>query len=59
MIVRVAGESEEAAAAMGYSVDRTASVATAVGGVFAGIGGSYLSLYYPGAWTERFPPARD
>ena len=37
---------------MGYSVNRTRIVATSVGGVLAGIGGSYLSLYYPGAWTE-------
>jgi general nucleoside transport system permease protein len=53
LILRVAGESEEAAAAMGYSVARIRIVATAVGGALAGIGGSYLSLYYPGAWTEQ------
>ena len=52
MIVRLAGESEEAAAAMGYSVNRIRIAATAVGGGLAGIGGSYLSLYYPGSWTE-------
>ena len=51
--LRLAGESEEAAAAMGYSVDRIRIVATSVGGVLAGIGGSYLSLYYPGSWTEQ------
>ena len=33
-------------------INRTRLIATAVGGVFAGIAGSYLSLYYPGAWTE-------
>jgi simple sugar transport system permease protein len=53
MILRLAGESEEAAAAMGYSVDRIRIVATAAGGILAGIGGSYLSLYYPGSWTEQ------
>ncbi len=53
LILRLAGESEEAAAAMGYSVHRIRIVATAVGGALAGIGGSYLSLYYPGAWTEQ------
>src|SRR6266566_1339661 len=53
MIVRVAGESEEAAAAMGYSVNRIRILATALGGGLAGIGGSYLSLYYPGSWTEQ------
>ena len=46
LIVRVAGESEEAAAAMGYSVNRIRLMATSVGGMLAGIAGSYLSLYY-------------
>jgi ABC-type uncharacterized transport system permease subunit len=53
MMVRLAGESVDAAAAMGYSVPRIRIVATAVGGVLAGIGGSYLSLYYPGSWSEQ------
>lgn len=53
MTIRLAGESEEAAAAMGYSVARTRIVATAIGGALAGIGGSYLSLYYPGSWSEQ------
>jgi general nucleoside transport system permease protein len=53
MILRVAGESEEAAGAMGYSVDRIRIIATAVGGALAGIGGSFLSLYYPGSWNEQ------
>lgn len=52
LTVRLAGESEEAAAAMGYSVNRIRTLATAMGGVLAGIGGSYLSLYYPGSWNE-------
>jgi ABC-type uncharacterized transport system permease subunit len=53
LILRLAGESEEAAAAMGYSVNRIRILATAIGGVFAGIGGSYLTLYYPGSWSEQ------
>jgi simple sugar transport system permease protein len=53
MMVRLAGESVDAAAAMGYSVPRIRIAATAVGGVLAGIGGSYLSLYYPGSWSEQ------
>ncbi len=53
LVLRLAGESEEASAAMGYSVARIRIVATALGGVLAGIGGSYLSLYYPGSWSER------
>jgi simple sugar transport system permease protein len=53
MMVRVAGENVDAAAAMGYSVPRIRIVATAAGGLLAGIGGSYLSLYYPGLWSEQ------
>lgn len=53
LILRLAGESEEAAAAMGYSVPRVRIIATAIGGALAGIGGSYLSLYYPGSWNEQ------
>lgn len=53
MVLRLAGESEEATAALGYSANRIRIIATALGGVLAGIGGSYLSLYYPGSWNER------
>jgi general nucleoside transport system permease protein len=53
MILRLAGESEEAALAMGYSVNRIRTYATALGGFLAGVGGSYLSLYYPGSWNEQ------
>ena len=27
-------------------------ISTIVGGFLAGVGGSYLSLYYPGSWNE-------
>ncbi len=53
LVLRLAGESEEAAAAMGYSANRIRIVATAIGGFLAGIAGSYLSLYYPGSWNEQ------
>lgn len=53
LTIRLAGENEEAAAAMGYSVPRIRIAATAAGGVLAGIGGSFLSLYYPGSWNEQ------
>jgi len=52
LIVRTVGDSADAARAMGYSVDRVRLAATAVGGAFAGVGGSFLSLYYPGSWNE-------
>jgi simple sugar transport system permease protein len=52
LIVRVAGDSADAARAMGYDVDRIRLYATGLGGLLAGIGGAYLSLYYPGSWNE-------
>jgi simple sugar transport system permease protein len=53
MILRLAGESEEASLAMGYNPNTIRIWATAVGGFLAGVGGSYLSLYYPGSWNEQ------
>jgi simple sugar transport system permease protein len=52
LIVRIVGDSTDAALAMGYSVNFVRFSATALGGVLAGIGGSFLSLYYPGSWNE-------
>lgn len=50
--VRVVGESADAARALGLPVDRIRIMSTAMGGFLAGIGGSYLSLYYPFNWSE-------
>ena len=52
LIVRMVGESADAARAMGYDVDRVRLLATMAGGFLAGVGGSFLSLYYPGSWNE-------
>jgi general nucleoside transport system permease protein len=52
LVVRTVGESADAARAMGYDVNRVRLFATAAGGAFAGVGGSFLSLYYPGSWNE-------
>jgi ABC-type uncharacterized transport system permease subunit len=53
LILRTVGESSEAARAMGYDVDRVRLLATIAGGFLAGVGGSFLSLFYPGSWNER------
>jgi simple sugar transport system permease protein len=37
---------------MGYDVSRVRLLATMAGGFLAGVGGSFLSLYYPGSWNE-------
>lgn len=52
LMVRTVGESAEAARAMGFNVNRVRMASTMFGGMLAGIGGSYLSLYYPGSWNE-------
>jgi general nucleoside transport system permease protein len=52
LILRTVGESAEAAKAVGYNVLQVRLLATTVGGFFAGVGGSFLSLYYPGSWNE-------
>jgi simple sugar transport system permease protein len=53
LMVRVVGDSADAARAMGLNPNTVRLLATGVGGALAGIGGAYLSLYYPGSWTER------
>lgn len=52
LILRACGDSAEAVRAMGYSAERVRIVATLAGGAMAGIGGAFLSLYYPGSWNE-------
>jgi ABC-type uncharacterized transport system permease subunit len=52
LIVRMTGDSAAAAKAMGYSVDWVRFISTTIGGFFAGVGGAFLSLYYPGSWSE-------
>ena len=52
LVLRVVGDSTDAARAMGIDPDRVRLLATALGGSLAAIGGAYLSLYYPGSWNE-------
>jgi simple sugar transport system permease protein len=52
LVLRMAGDSSDAAKALGYSVNLIRIVATTVGGFIAGLGGASLSLYYPGSWNE-------
>jgi len=52
LVLRMVGDSSDAARAMGYNVNTVRTLATAAGGFLAGIGGSFLSLYYPGSWSE-------
>jgi simple sugar transport system permease protein len=50
--IRIVGDSQDAALALGLPIDWTRFLATACGSALAGIGGAFLSLYYPGSWNE-------
>ncbi|MGB7257694.1 MAG: ABC transporter permease [Pseudolabrys sp.] len=52
LVVRTVGDSADTARAAGFPINRVRLYSTAVGAFFAGIGGSFLSLYYPGSWNE-------
>jgi general nucleoside transport system permease protein len=52
LIVRMTGDSAPSARAMGVSVDLVRFLSTAIGGFLAGVGGAFLSLYYPGSWNQ-------
>jgi len=52
LIVRTTGDSAAAARALGTSVLGVRFWSTTIGGFLAGVGGSFLSLYYPGSWNE-------
>jgi ABC-type uncharacterized transport system permease subunit len=52
LVVRMAGDSSDAARALGHSVSAVRIAATTAGGFIAGLGGASLSLHYPGSWNE-------
>ncbi len=52
LVVRMTGDSEPAARAMGVNPIMVRIIATALGGFLAGVGGAFLSLSYPGSWNE-------
>jgi len=52
LVVRMVGDSSDAARALGTSVSGVRIAATTAGGFIAGLGGASLSLYYPGSWNE-------
>lgn len=52
LLLRMAGDSAQAARALGYSVQRIRMWSTMAGGAIAGLGGASLTLFYPGSWNE-------
>ena len=52
MILRTVGDSSDAARALGYNINKVRMLGTVAGGFLSGVGGSFLSLYFPGTWNE-------
>lgn len=52
MILRTVGDSADAARALGFPILLVRFLATVTGAFLSGVGGAFLSLYYPGSWTE-------
>lgn len=52
LVLRMVGDSADAARAMGYAILPVRIGATAFGGFMASVAGAYLSLFYPGSWNE-------
>lgn len=53
LFIRAVGDNPDAALAMGVSIRKVRMLCIMAGSFLAGIGGAYLSLYYPGSWSER------
>jgi ABC-type uncharacterized transport system permease subunit len=52
LVIRTVGDSSDAARALGLRTRAVRIAATVAGGALSGVGGAYLSLYYPGSWNE-------
>lgn len=50
--LRAVGDAPDAAYSMGISARSCRVLATTAGATLAGIGGSHLTLYFPGIWSE-------
>ncbi len=56
--IRAVGENPEAADAMGVDVTRVRYTGVVVGGVLAGLGGTFLSTAYTSMWIENMTAGR-
>lgn len=53
LMLRTAGERSEVLTVNGYSIVKVRYIAVVTGGIFAGIGGAYLSVAYSQSWFEN------
>ncbi len=58
LVLRAVGESPASAHSIGYPVIRIRYMATLFGGAMAGIGGSFLSVFYTPLWVEGMVSGR-
>ena len=58
LVLRAVGESPHSAHSIGYPVLRIRYLATVFGGAMAGIGGSFLSVFYTPLWVEGMVAGR-
>jgi len=58
LLLRAVGESPSSAHSIGYHVIRIRYMATLFGGAMAGIGGSFLSVFYTPLWVEGMVSGR-
>ncbi len=58
LVLRAVGESPSSAHSIGYPVIRIRYAATLFGGAMAGIGGSFLSVFYTPLWVEGMVAGR-
>jgi simple sugar transport system permease protein len=58
LLLRAVGESPSSAHSIGYPVIKIRYMATLFGGAMAGIGGSFLSVYYTPLWVEGMVAGR-
>ncbi|MDP2287853.1 MAG: ABC transporter permease [Actinomycetota bacterium] len=53
LMLRTAGERSEVLTVNGYSIVKVRYIAVVTGGIFAGVGGAYLSIAYSQSWFEN------
>jgi general nucleoside transport system permease protein len=58
LVLRIVGESPQAARAIGFHVIRVRYLATVFGGAMAALGGAYLSIAYTPLWVEDISAGR-